>query len=185
MLRATCSRFFNLVPRSTLHDLLEFEISQFCCDQLLYVCTICVRLRHLYRFADDKLPLSRGYIGPDTFKKFCLDCGLSYNRYPPGSVVAIRGIELVVCWKCKKVEPRDRIGSAKYNCKYQVECDACWSLYEPFRRELSEWVHGYWKTHGQQAHVAADVRDDTPDESFFLSTLARLTYENMIEDYLY
>lgn len=149
MLRATCRHFYNLIPRPTLHDLLQFETNQFCRERLFYTCTMCIRLRHLDKFADGQLRPGRGYTGIDTFTKFCLDCGLKwlgdqYARYPPGSVVAVQGVEYVVCWKCKKFGLRNRSESHRSDCRYQTECHSCWNMYEPFRRELDIEVKRHW-----------------------------------------
>lgn len=83
-----------------------------------------MRLRHINQFADNQLRQGRGYIDDETFSKFCLEWGFKWI-FSSASVIKLRGVKHVVCWKCKKFGRRNRFKSHESNCEYDVECDAC------------------------------------------------------------
>lgn len=66
-----------------------------------YGCFRCFRVLPRERFGDKQLKTPRGKGGVQSYKRFCVDCGLNSNGYSVGSIVKQKGLEKVVCFRCK------------------------------------------------------------------------------------
>lgn len=68
------------------------------------VCYTCLRVLPADNFADNSTRTPKGLGGKQAHKRFCIDCGVRYGKYSPGSEVMVRGKPGFVCVCCRKLQ---------------------------------------------------------------------------------
>ncbi|TLS20743.1 uncharacterized protein PpBr36_11042 [Pyricularia pennisetigena] len=138
-LKLTSIYFDNLIAKLSLETLLDAEESEFAQSRDLYGCYDCLRLRTSHRFADNQLRKKRRRFGAESFKRFCIDCGLEVRqgrlptvRYVRGNQIDIQGVSHVICIKCGSFALR---GNEK---DYEATCVSCWRPFQEARRRAQE-----------------------------------------------
>ncbi|APA05645.1 predicted protein [Sclerotinia sclerotiorum 1980 UF-70] len=84
-LRITNHFYHATIPRPTVthQDLLTAEQQDYEKKNRLLACGICCRLRHITNFGNVQITGRRGRKGPQSHKRFCLDCGVKKLFYRP------------------------------------------------------------------------------------------------------
>jgi hypothetical protein len=109
LLSASCRYFAFTIKKPTFEEFLEAEASEWATSKALYVCKGCARFRRLLQFSDDMRKGKRGRKEVDANTRFCVDCGVKREWYPPGTELSIMGRPHVVCKHCKTFT--DQVGS--------------------------------------------------------------------------
>ncbi|QKX62543.1 uncharacterized protein TRUGW13939_09704 [Talaromyces rugulosus] len=103
-LRMICQYFHELIPRLSVNQMLEVEVSAFGIRKDLYTCRDCLRLRPRAKFADNMVRKKKARSAIDAGKRFCVDCGINpregTTRYTRGSLIIIQGEQYVICQSC-------------------------------------------------------------------------------------
>jgi hypothetical protein len=92
-------------------------------------CYRCLRVLPRSNFADKQIRKSRGKGNSQGCQRFCFSCALEASIYCPGSRVTKDGIELWVCYRCRKPK-------AGW-CARCRECAECLRLYQNNSAQIS------------------------------------------------
>ncbi|KAI9371065.1 hypothetical protein BJX61DRAFT_512828 [Aspergillus egyptiacus] len=136
-LKIVCWHFHALIPRLSISQMLEVEVSDFGRQKDLYTCRDCFCLRPRARFADNMIRKKKAKFAVDAGKRFCVDCGINprpgTTRYCRGSHIAIQGLQYVVCESCGVFgEAGVEEGSN------MSKCQRCWSIIKERERRVEE-----------------------------------------------
>lgn len=136
-LRSTCRCFRTIIKPLTHQQLLQIEETKFAEEHGLYACRDCLRMRPATKFADTMSMRKRKRFGKETFRRFCLECGLfsgSGNaRYSRGDQIMIRGVCHAICIRCGEFGEAGLDEGTKTS-----ECLRCWARTKAYREGIRQ-----------------------------------------------
>ncbi|KAL2837203.1 hypothetical protein BJX68DRAFT_249967 [Aspergillus pseudodeflectus] len=84
-----------------------------------FACSKCLKLRPAVAFADKQTKAKRRKGGPDSNRRFCVDCGVKLRLYQPGQTIEVRNYASYICGLCWR-----RCDSGRY-CVMCAACQGC------------------------------------------------------------
>jgi hypothetical protein len=96
-----------------------------------FACYLCLKIRSADNFTNTMMKSKRGKLGQGTLaersKRFCIQCGVSYGQYRPGTYIQFGGAAQsygFVCWGCGIFWSIGHCTEAQIATR---RCPVCWS----------------------------------------------------------